>query len=161
MVLRTLAPFVVACLVAAGCGPARDAEGHPVAVDGDDAIAVEFDGGTLRVLKGECDEVDPELIREWADRAYRDLSEVWPERTDRFRADGLTMFGMRDAVTRRGRSVNGFWDRRARRIVYKCGVEIVIRHELFHVWCESARLPCDCTWIDHPDGFNLDCTPAS
>jgi len=120
---------------------------------------VTFEGGSLRVQNGECDEVDLATIREWADRAHRDLSEAWPDRADRFRVDGLVMYGMRKPITNHGKSAYGYWDRKRQTVVYKCGVERVIRHELFHVWCDRAELPCDCTWIDHPDGFNLDCSP--
>jgi hypothetical protein len=145
--------------LAAGCGPARDAEDSPTPPAELREFTVEFDGGSLLVRKGECEDVDPATIREWADRAHRDLSAAWPDRADRFQVDRLVMYGMGDAITNKGKSVNGYWDRKRQTVVYKCGVEIVIRHELFHVWCDRARLPCNCTWIDHPDGFNLDCTP--
>ncbi len=147
------------CLLASACGPARHAEDRIAPPDVRRAFDVEFDGGTLHVVTGECEAVDPDTIRDWADRAYRDLSAAWPDRTDRFRAEGLTMVGMLDAVTRKGRSVNGYWDRERQTIVFKCGVEIVIRHELFHVWCERGGLPCDCARIDHPGGFDLECRP--
>lgn len=150
--------LLIGLVVAAGCGPAREAEDSPTTPADSRVFTVEFEGGSLLVRKGECEEVDPVTIREWADRAHRDLSEVWPDRADRFRVDRLEMVGMLEPTTNKGRSANGYWDRKKQRVVYKCGVERVIRHELFHVWCDRAELPCNCTWIDHPDGFNLDCT---
>jgi hypothetical protein len=151
--------FFLAFVVASGCGPAREAEHSPAPAADLGEFTVEFEGGSLLVRRGECEAVDPATVRDWANRAHRDLSEAWPDRTDRFRADGLVMVGMREPITNKGKSANGYWDRKRQAVVFKCGVEIVIRHELFHVWCDRARLPCDCTWIDHPDGFDLDCTP--
>jgi hypothetical protein len=151
--------LVVGCAAAAGCAPARQAEDSPAPVAEAEEFTVEFEGGSLLVRKGECEEIAPETIREWANRAHRDLSEAWPGRAALFRTDRLVMYGMREPITNKGRTANGYWDRKRQTVVYKCGVEIVIRHELFHVWCDRARLPCDCTWIDHPGGFNLDCTP--
>ena len=149
----------LAFAVGLGCGPAREAQHSPPPPADVGEFTVEFEGGSLFVRKGECEEVDPATIRDWADRAHRDLSAAWPDRADRFRVDGLLMSGMREPITNNGKSAYGYWDRKKQTVVYKCGVENVIRHELFHVWCDRARLPCNCTWIDHPDGFNLDCSP--
>jgi hypothetical protein len=146
----------VACVLGPACGPPRETRDEPAPPP--EEIEVDFDGGSLRVRRGECDDVDVTAVRDWANRAHRDLSEAWPDRTERFRVDGLVMVGMREPVAS-GEPAQGYWDRKRRRVVYRCGIEIVIRHELFHVWCDRAELPCDCTWIDHPDGYDLDCSP--
>ena len=150
---------LLGCALAAACGTAKDSRDSPAPPLDARGFMVNFEGGSLLVQRGECDEVDAATVREWANRAHRDLSEAWPDRAGRFRSDGLVMYGMREPITNNGKSAYGYWDRKRQRVVYKCGVEHVIRHELFHVWCDRARLPCDCTWIDHPDGFDLDCTP--
>jgi len=160
--VRYLAVGIVlaGCCLLASCGTAKESAGRPVPQAASAReFTVTFEGGSLLVRKGECEEVDAEIIRDWADRAHRDLSKAWPDRADRFRVDGLVLDGMRQPITNNGKSAYGYWDRKKQRVVYQCGVERVIRHELFHVWCDRARLPCNCTWIDHPDGFNLDCSP--
>ena len=148
--------LLVGCVLIAAGGPLEAAQQSPEPRPGESTVT--FEGGTLRVVAGECDEVDLETIREWADRAHRDLSEVWPGRAGQFRVDGLVMYGMVEPISN-GKPAYGYWDRKRQTVVYRCGVERVIRHELFHVWCDRAELPCNCTWIDHPDGFGLDCSP--
>ena len=148
--------LMVGCVLIAACGPPKAPRQSPEPRPEESTVT--FDGGTLRVVTGECDEVDLATIREWADRAHRDLSEVWPGRADRFRVDGLVMYGMLEPISN-GKPAYGYWDRKRQTVVYQCGVERVIRHELFHVWCDRTDLPCNCTWIDHPDGFGLDCAP--
>jgi len=160
--VKSLAVGVVLawCAVAVSCGSVKESQDRPAPQTATvREFSVAFEGGSLLVLKGECEEVDAEVIRDWANRAHRDLSEAWPDRVGRFQLDGLVMDGRREPITNNGKSAFGYWDRKKQTVVYQCGVENVIRHELFHVWCDRARLPCDCTWIDHPDGFNLDCTP--
>jgi hypothetical protein len=144
----------------ASCGPVKDSEERTVAQAASPReFTVTFAGGSLLVRKGECEEVDAETVRDWADRAHRDLSRAWPDRAERFRVDGLVMDGQLQPITSQGKFAYGYWDRKKQRVVFQCGVENVIRHELFHVWCDHAGLPCNCTWIDHPGGFELDCTP--
>ena len=120
---------------------------------------VEFEAGSLLVERGECKRVDAGLLREWADKAHADMSAAWPERATRFRASGVRLVGRVDPRSG-GKPVYGYWDRERSTVFFRCGVEEVVRHELFHAWCERAELPCDCERIDHPDGFDLRCRPA-
>ena len=137
-------------LVSAACA-ARSASTHPVRLT--------FSGGSFVVDPGECDAVDESRLRDWADRAHTDIRAEWPEREKRFRVSRLRLVGRLDPQAN-GAAANGFWDRERATIVFRCGVEEVVRHELFHVWCERAALPCDCKRIDHPGGFDLACAPV-
>jgi len=119
-----------------------------------------FSGGSFVVERGECASVDEARLRAWADRAHADLGAAWPERARRFRVSKLRLLGRLDPHADGG-PANGYWDRERDTIVFRCGVEEVVRHELFHVWCERAALPCDCKRIDHPGGFDLRCTPIA
>ena len=147
---------VALALVAAGGA----AGGDPSSSSAPSTVTVDFAGGSLRVERGECDAFDAGVIREWADRAYADLSAAWPDRAALFRAEGLRLSGRRDPASG-GKPAYGYWDRERATIVFRCGTEPVVRHELFHVWCERARLPCDCERIDHPGGFDLACRPLA
>jgi len=151
---------LILCPACAAGPPAATAGGPGADVAEASADRVAFSGGTLRVVAGECDTVDVAVIHEWAERARRDLSEAWPERASRFTVSDLTLRGERDPHVG-GRPAHGYWLRATRTVVFRCGDERVIRHELFHVWCEDAGLPCDCTRIDHPEGFRLDCSPQA
>ena len=120
--------------------------------------SMSFSGGSLLVDRGECATVDEARVREWADRAHADLRAAWPDGEKRFRVSRLRLLGRLDPHAD-GAPANGYWDRERETIVFRCGVEEVVRHELFHAWCERAALPCDCKRIDHPGGFDLTCAP--
>ena len=116
---------------------------------------VSFLGGEIKVAKGQCSGADLHVVREWADRAYTDMSEFHPKLP-------RVSLRMRGEVSPRtgGRTVNGYYKKSCDMIVYKCGVENVIRHELFHVWAWKLGLSYWLT-IDHPGGHNLDGTPKA
>jgi len=121
--------------------------------------SVSFSGGSFTVEPGECESIDAARLREWAERAHADMSTAWPDRAKRFRVSGLRLLGRLDPQAA-GAPASGYWDRERETIVFRCGVEEVVRHELFHVYCEHAALPCDCRRIDHPGGYDLSCAPA-
>ena len=150
-------PFAVLALIAMGTfGGCRASHAGPAPAVEPAVRTVHFAGGTLLVERGACDGVDTERVREWADRAFAEMGAAWPAHVGRFRVSGLRMSGQRDPRTASG-AAYGYWDRKRSTIVFRCGVENVVRHELFHVYCERAALPCDCKRIDHPDGFDLNC----
>lgn len=118
-----------------------------------DWFYVPFEGGTLRVSSGECGGFDWREMQDFANRAFRDMSEAWP--AESFKSDKIFVRG--EKLSNR----NGYYSTKRNLIVFNCGVERVLRHELFHYYCYNAQLTgCDCYWIDHPapEGYNLDCT---
>ena len=109
---------------------------------------IRFAGGTLRVAEGDCGMVDIVTMRQWADKAYIDMLAYHPRLPQidlRVRGEDLD-------------SRNGYVKLRDGVVVYRCGVETVIRHELFHYWAWKIGLPYYMT-INHPDGHSLDGTP--
>lgn len=119
-----------------------------------------FDGGLIYWMPQWCPDTDKAadklLIESWANRAWADLSAQWPAKA---KQTSVWFVGKQDPHTNKGNAVQGYWDASENRIVYRCGIEQVIRHELFHVYCDRWHLPCNCARIDHPDGSGLDCKP--
>jgi hypothetical protein len=102
---------------------------------------VSFKGGRLRVIRGECGAPNLTLVWDWADMAY-----------DKWLAD--RGFPPDTDIRVRGRKLkkHGYYTKRM--IIYHCGEENVIRHELFHHW---SYVRGDYFWkkIDHKPGYTL------
>ena len=113
--------------------------------------------GWLRFAAGECEGADRQRLVDSARATIEAFAEVYPERRDRLRLDGLYVYGERDPHTRSGRPVYGLYRRSKRLVLFRCGYENVIRHELVHHYCEELRLPCDCARMDHPAGYDMRC----
>jgi len=103
-----------------------------------------FDGGTLMVSTGECSPVDFPVLIDWANRAYRDMSAAQPGFD--FTIDQIYVYGQKLSTR------HGYYDTKDKVIVFDCGEENVIRHELFHRYCYRWKMGCNCATIDHPGG---------
>jgi len=148
--VRKLLILVLALTLLATAGCASFLRWETNRGDGDWAY-LPFEGGTLRVSAGECGGFDWREMQDWANKAYREMREVWP--VEEFKSDRIFVRGER--LNNR----NGYYSTAKNMIVFNCGVEEVIRHELFHYYCYNAKLTgCDCYTIDHPGGWELDCT---
>ena len=146
--MRKFAVLVLAIALATGCASLMRWETNRG--DGDWRY-LPFNGGTLRVSAGECGGFDWKTMQDWADKAYNEMRVVWP--VEEFKSDRIFVRGERLA------SRHGYYSVRKNLIVFNCGEENVLRHELFHYYCYNAKLTgCDCATIDHPGGWNLDCT---
>lgn len=116
-------------------------------------VALKFDGGKIWVSNGECPSLNDEtreVIKDWSNRAWNDLREAG------FRP---SILGDSDKkVWMRGQKITeqGKYSRKQRLITYRCDKPHVVRHELFHAWCYIDEMPCDCFWIDHPEGTKIE-----
>lgn len=118
------------------------------------------EGGYLLAAAGECPAIDLAEVESWARRARRDMLAVYPDAGPKLSLNGWRLYG-KTAPTFNGAIVQGYTDRERKTMFFQCGIERVVRHEAFHVWCPRLDLPewCDCRFYDHRGGFNLDCSP--
>ena len=110
---------------------------------------IDYSGGVLIVSPWECKAVNLAVLRLWANAAWKDMSAVWGSSVPRCRT---RVVGMRDPGNQ------GYYSADSGIVFFKCGVEQVIRHELFHRWAHKMGLAHWRT-IDHPDGHKIDGSP--
>lgn len=114
--------------------------------------------GSLTLVAGDCGGVDSERIAASVADGYRRAASVAGAVVDTVSLEGMMMRGISD-LDCGGAAAYGcyFFDRDE--VLFRCGYENVVEHELQHRLCDRLDRSCDCHMVDHSGGTNLNCQP--
>lgn len=122
-------------------------------------IKVPTQWGAIAVTAGSCGDIDAERIVDSVTRGYTRAVEVAGSAVNSVTLEGMTMRGEIDLECS-GTAAYGcyFFDRD--QVLFRCGHENVVEHELQHRFCDQLDRPCDCYKTDHAGGVDLNCQPT-
>ncbi len=123
------------------------------------SIKVATQWGAIALSTGACGEVDTDLLVDSVIKGYQRARAVAGSVVDSITLEGMTMRGEPDLKCR-GTAAYGCYFFNRDQVLFRCGYENVIEHELQHRFCDQLKRPCDCYQTDHPGGVDLNCQPV-
>lgn len=127
-------------------------------------VRVLITGGSLLVARGQCQDVDIDILRLSANMAVRDMRAVWGDILAPDYLISVSEMPVYMAInpSSMGLLANGIYWKDEKWIELRCDREFVLEHELVHaighqigVWCYAS---IGCGVPGHV--FNMDCTPC-
>jgi hypothetical protein len=115
--------------------------------------------GWVKISDGDCALVDRGLVVNGARSAFRRFAKAYPDRGHELKLEGVYFYGENNLRSKSGSRLNGLSRHSKRLILFRCGYEMVIEHELLHYHCRELDLPCDCSTIEHPGRVDIRCRP--
>jgi len=122
------------------------------------SIKVATQWGPIDLSTGECGQVDTDLLVDSVIKGYQRARAAAGSVVDSITLEGMTMHGQADLKCS-GTAAYGCYFFNRDQVLFRCGYENVIEHELQHRFCDQLKRPCDCYQTDHPGGVDLNCQP--
>ena len=121
-------------------------------------VKVATQWGPIALTAGECGQIDTGRLADSVVKGYQRAAAVAGPAVESVTLEGMTMHGEPD-LSCSGIAAYGCYYFDRDQVLFRCGYENVIEHELQHRLCNQLHRPCDCHQVDHPGGVDLNCQP--